>query len=131
MRKMNLIPIAGILMGASALVGLPATGNAQSITLTETDPTVQGDGTMSPAAARRLSHGALTLPADDLLKDEADRASAAATPASGPADAAAGANAASAQNAAIVGGHNFAGQNSVNSAPPDMTGAISPTRYIQ
>ena len=133
MRKVNLIPIAGILMGASALMALPATGHAQSITFEEVNPNAQGDGTMSAGVARRLSHGALTLPADDLLKDEADRASAAAAPAApagGAADAAAGGSG-PAPNAAIVGGHNFAGQNSVNSAPPDMTGAIGPTRYIQ
>jgi hypothetical protein len=32
---------------------------------------------------------------------------------------------------AFVAGHNFAGQSAGSSAPPDTTGAIGPTRYIQ
>lgn len=111
---------------------------AQAQTLTAADPNEQGDGTLSVAAAWAMSHGALpTSAADVAAKAAANRAhdaavrSGALRPASPSELAAAGGAAPSAKAPIIVGGHNFAGQSSVNSSPTDSTGAIGTTRYIQ
>jgi hypothetical protein len=111
---------------------------AQAQTLTAADPNEQGDGTLSVAAAWAMSHGALPMSdADVAAKAAANRAhdeavrSGALRPASPSELAAAGVAAPSVKAPIIVGGHNFAGQSSVNSSPTDSTGAIGTTRYIQ
>jgi len=127
------------MMAALGLSILPIVGHAQDVvvTLEDADPNVQGNGTLSAVAVEAIARGALRLPADDALKVEADRAHAKAVqsgalgPASASELAAAGWAAPSPNAPAVVGGHNFAGQSSVNSSPTDSTGTIGPTRYIQ
>jgi len=107
----------------AATVGLAmlpmAVHAADILTVQAADPTEQGTG----SAALR---GALPKGADEVA------AKAAATHASealGPASA--GSSAAAGSLATISGGHNFAGQFVATSSPPDTTGAIGTTRYIE
>ncbi len=104
---------------------------AQAQTLTVADPNKQGDGTLSVAAAWARSHGPLPASdADVAAKAAANRAHDEAVR-SGALRPASPSELASAKAPAIVGGHNFAGQNSLCGTPTDSTGAIGTTRYIQ
>lgn len=107
-------------------------------TLSAADPTLQGDGTMGPAAAAAFAHGPLPFSSADVeAKAAANRAhdaavrSGALRPAAPAELAVAGGAAASAKEAAVVGGLNFPGQISNTSSPIDSMGAIGTTRYIQ
>jgi len=92
---------------------------ADILTVQAADPTEQGTG----SAAMR---GALPKSADEVeAKAAATHASQALGQASGGSSAAAG------PLATISGGHNFAGQFVTTSSPPDTTGAIGTTRYIE
>ena len=110
---------------------------AQAQTVTAADPNEQGS--LSVAAGRAMiARGPLLMSAADAAaKAAANRAhdaavrSGALRPASPSELAAAGGAAPSAKAPIVVGGHNFAGQSSVNSSPTDSTGAIGTTRYIQ
>lgn len=99
------------------------------MTIRPADPTEQGDGTMSAAARTARDRGALPKSAAEVA------AKAAATNASAQAAAAAPDTAPAASVggplATLSGGHNFAGQFVTTSTPPDTTGAIGWTRYIQ
>jgi hypothetical protein len=110
---------------------------AQKLTLQAAEPSEQGS--LGPAHAATLhQHGALPFSdADVAAKAAADKAhaelewSGALQPASPSELAAAGVGAPGANVPAIVGGLNFGGQHNANVAPPDTTGAIGPSRYIQ
>jgi hypothetical protein len=110
-----------------AFAVLPVAAQADVLTAKAADPTEQGAGTMSVAARAAMQRGALPKSADEVAaKAAATRASAEALgPASGGSSAAAG------PLATISGGHNFVGQFVTTSTPPDTTGAIGTTRYIQ
>lgn len=127
--------IARFFLAAAATLSI-MTVAAQAQTLTAADPNEQGDGTLGVAAARAIARGPLPMSAADVAaKAAANRAhdaavrSGALRPASPSELAAAGGS--SAKAPLIVGGHNFAGQSSVNSSPTDSTGAIGPSSYIQ
>jgi hypothetical protein len=119
-----------LLAAATALGILPFIAHAQDITISEADPSLQGDGTLSAAAAAAIARGRLRAgPADIELKAAVNRAHRAQTMA--PSAPAADAGGPETRKPVIVGGHAFAGQSGINSSPPDTTGAIGPTRYIQ
>lgn len=111
---------------AVAFSVLPMTAYAADVLVTKAaDPTEQGDGTMSAPARASMQRGALPKSAAEVS------AKAAATRASEQALAASPAAAPSGPLATVSGGHNFVGQLNPNNAPPDTTGAIGTTRYIQ
>ena len=98
------------------------------------DPGQQGDGTMSPAARRALTRGPLPASAaETAAKAAADRAYDEAARAGRlpvkPGEPAAGDM--TPRTPVIVGARSFAGIFSTSNTPPDTTGAIGPTRYIQ
>jgi len=105
-----------------ALAMLPMAAHAADIlTVKAADPTEQG------SASAAMQWGALPKSADEVAaKAAATRASAEAL---GP--AAGGSSAAAGSLATLSGGHNFAGQFVSTSSPPDTTGAIGTTRYIE
>jgi hypothetical protein len=97
---------------------------------------MQGDGTLSQAAAAAMASGALRLDSDNELKaiiDTTAQAEARERPWSatelGPIGELPGL---ARPNAPIgVGGLSFAGQIDSNVTPPDTTGAIGPARFVQ
>ncbi len=118
---------------AVAFSVLPMTAYADTLVTRAADPNEQGDGTMSAVARASMERSALRMNAADVAAEAAanrgsDQALAAA-PASPAGAAAAGGGAG--PLATISGGHNFAGQFNSSSTPPDTTGAIGTTRYIQ
>ena len=133
-----------LLLGAAAALSvLPSLTHAQSAggpvgTLEVAGPQRQGDGTMGAAAAAAMSRGALRLEADVALKAAANRARAEAER-SGTAYrpetlsdlAVAGGAARTVRAPTIVGGLNFNGLIDSGGTPPDTTGAIGITRFIQ
>ena len=115
---------------AVAFSMLPVSAYADVLVAKAADPTEQGDGTMSAAASAAMIRGALPKNAAEVA------AKAAATSASSGAlapsrVAAAGGGSGAGPLATISGGHNFAGQFNATSTPPDTTGAIGTTRYIE
>lgn len=114
----------------AAFAMLPAASFADTLVAKVADPTEQGDGTMSPAARTAMTRGALPKDAAEVAaKQAATQASQQALAPSGPVAPAAGGGAG--PLATISGGHNFAGQLFAGSTPPDTTGAIGTTRYVQ
>lgn len=98
------------------------------------NPRVRGDGTMSPAAAAAMRRGALKLPADEALKaatNNAARQSGEWNRPLAPSDLAPIGGRRSASAPVVVGGLSFAGQTDSGGTPPDTTGAIGRTRFIQ
>lgn len=113
-------------VAAAAILMLPAASLADTLVTKAADPTEQGDGTMSAAARNAMLRGALPKSAGEVAaKAGITAASAQAAGALGPVGASGG------PLAAISGGHNFDGQFDPGVAPPDTTGAIGTTRYIQ
>ncbi len=114
----------------SALSLALAGGLAHAQTVEAVNPNIQGDGTLSSAAAAAMQRG--PLPMNDAAvaaKAATTRAAVAdeksAAPSTGLSPEAGG-------NAPlVVGGHSFAGQNAGSSSPSDATGAIGPSSYIQ
>ncbi len=127
-----------------AIAGLPIVADgadaqesrSATVIIKVADPTERGNGKMSAAARRAMLYGALPMsPATAIAKEAANRESAEARrkgkiggrggelPVRGP------------LAPAIVEGHNFEGQSAgtadTDTAPPDTTGAIGKTRYIQ
>ncbi len=109
-----------------------------TLTLRPADPAEKADGTLSPAAAAAIAHGPLPFSDANLAaKAAANRASAEAEKSGArrpfspgelaPADEAAAGPLAP----VIVGGFNMPGQLPGNSAPPDATGAIGPSSFVQ
>jgi len=134
------------LFGAAAAVSFIAFGaQAQensatpSLTLRPADPTEKGDGTLSPAAKAAIEHGPLPFSdADVAAKEAANRArdeaekSGAKRPFS-PADLSPAGGAGAGPLAPVFAGFNKQGLVGIpgERSPPDTTGAIGPTRYIQ
>ena len=127
-----------LLLGAAAtLLILPMAAHAQRAgdpvgTIEAANPRLRGDGTMSAAAAAAMARGALRLDADVAGKRAANRAAAGAAerplmPSElGPVGGRRKANA-----PIVVGALSFAGQTDSGGTPPDTTGAIGTTRFIQ
>jgi len=93
------------------------------------------DGTMSPAARASRDHGALPAgPADVAAKEAADRAydeaKGAKSAAPSAADLAASGLAGPSAKAPFIA-FSQSGQSNSNTTPPDTTGAVGPTRFIQ
>ena len=108
------------------------------VIIAEADPRERGDGTMGPAAAAALRYGPLPMNAAHVAaKREANRARLDALRSgllrrATPSELVAAGGAAWTPKApVIIGGHNFAGQSGLTGSPPDTTGAIGPSRYIQ
>jgi hypothetical protein len=108
------------------------------VIIAEADPRERGDGTMGPAAAAALRYGPLPMNAAHVAaKREANRARLDALRSgllrrATPSELVAAGGAAPTPKApVIVSGHNFAGQSGLTGSPPDTTGAIGPSRYIQ
>jgi hypothetical protein len=131
------------LVATAALLVLPGLGRAQiSVntvgTIELADPERRGDGTIGAAAAAALTRGALRLQADVALKAAANRARSSAERsgaahhremASDP--AVAGGSARGGRPPTIVAPVNINGLIDSAHTPPDATGAIGLTRYIQ
>jgi hypothetical protein len=127
-----------LLLGAAAtLLIIPNVANAQSAgdsvgTIEVASPRLRGDGTMSAAAAAAMNRGALWLDADRALKRTANRAASR----SGvgpllPSELAQVGGSRKRNAPIVVSALNFAGQTDSGSTPPDTTGAIGTTRFIQ
>jgi hypothetical protein len=101
------------------------------------NPNLQGDGTISPAARAALTRGPLPMSqahvdrkrAADQEYDEAVAAGRMRPSALRPAEA--GGQSAAAQAPAVVGALSFPGLSNPDFSPPDSTGTIGTTRYIQ
>jgi hypothetical protein len=120
--------ISILLLAAAAAFSGPGIG-ARAETLTAADPTLQGDGTMSAAAARALSRGPLPFSdADIAAKAAANRSTA--RPAKGEEAGQAG-DIQQPRMPIVQGGLSFAGRSGKNFSPPDTTGAIGNSSYIQ
>jgi hypothetical protein len=105
--------------------------------LKEADPTEQGDGTLS-AAAKAAKRGPLPFSGADVAAKAAanlarDKAEKSATPRPlSPAEAApTGKMLAAPSGPVIVGGLNVPGGLDVSGTPPDPTGAIGPSSFVQ
>jgi hypothetical protein len=125
----SLAPFAARAQGNAAVPGL---------TLKLADPAEQGDGTLGAAAKAAIEHGPLPFSdADVAAKAAANRASEAAEKSASPGPLSAAELAATGQAGAgptapvIVGGFNHPGGGPTNSSPPDTTGAIGPSSYVQ
>jgi hypothetical protein len=123
-----------VLVGVLALALNTGLAHAQGKgSITEANPRIEGDGTMSPAAAAAMQRGALPRVDDEVDMKNAVNAAAKAEATSrraAPASADTGGPAPMAPT--IVGGHSFAGLSGNNTGtPPDTTGAIGPNSYIQ
>jgi hypothetical protein len=108
------------------------------LTIRPADPAEQGDGTLGAAAKAAIEHGPLPFSdADVAAKAAANRASEAAEKSAAPRPfssgelAPAGEAAAGPLVPAVVGGINKPGLGPTNSSPPDTTGAIGPSSYVQ
>ncbi|MDQ6867873.1 MAG: hypothetical protein M3178_05555 [Pseudomonadota bacterium] len=123
--------------GAAAALSFAAFG-AQAQEIRPANPAEKGDGTMSPAAAAARRYGPLPFSgADVAAKAAANRARDKAEKSSprrpfnpaglGPA----GGAAAGPSAPVVVGGVNVPGLGPSFSSPPDTTGAIGPTRFVQ
>jgi hypothetical protein len=121
---------------AVAFTILPMTAYAADVVLTTkaADSAEHGDGTMSAAASAAMTRGALPKSAAEVAAKSAATFAAGQAPAAGPEGAAPGASTtggSAATLATIFSGLNFQGQLFANSTPPDTTGTIGITRYIQ
>lgn len=109
-----------------------------SLTLMPADPNEQGNGTMGPAARAAKDHGPLPMSeataaakaAADRARDEAEK-SGAPRPFSPTEGAPAGEAGAGPLAPVVVGGFNKPGLLPTGSSPPDTTGAIGPSSYVQ
>jgi hypothetical protein len=125
-----------LLLGTAAFfLILPIVAKGQSGpvgTIEVADPRRGGDGTMSAAAAAAMNRGALWLDADRVLKRGANRAASQSGVGPSSPSALDEVRGSRRPNAPIVvGGLNFAGQIDSGGTPPDTTGAIGTTRFIQ
>ena len=109
-----------------------------TLTLRPADPAEKADGTPSPAAAAAIAHGPLPFSDATLAaKAAANRASAEAEKSGArrpfsPGDLAPAGNAAAGPLApVIVGGFNDPGLTDTTGSPPDATGAIGPSSFVQ
>jgi hypothetical protein len=119
----------GIVFLAAAAVLSFATIAATAQTLKVANPNEQGDGTLGAAAARAIAHGPLPFSdADVAAKAAADRAhdKAARSSRGDPTG-----NTQKPRAPIVQGGLNFAGQTDTSGSPPDTTGAVGFSRYIQ
>lgn len=107
---------------------LPNQTQAAQITIQAADPTQQGDGTMSPAAQRAMTRGALPKSAEEETAKAALTAAAMRGRSAGPST---DAPAEAPPSAAPVTTRSFEGIFQPNSAPSDSTGAVGPNRYIE
>jgi hypothetical protein len=125
---------AAAVLAIFAAAGADAGARDREIAVQVADPNEQGDGTMGAAAARAMARGALARSAGETAaKDALSRAARAAADGGDPTAAQlAPAGAARGPLAPVIpGGHHFEGQLDTGSSPPDTTGAIGRTRYIQ
>ena len=104
---------------AAALSLTFAIGLAQAQSIHKADPSLQGDGTMGPAARAAMERGRLLMnDADAAAKDAATKAAVGyKTDAPDTLSPETGGAAAAAKAPAIVGGHSFAGQSATTSSP--------------
>lgn len=133
-----------VLLSAAATLSLVTFGARaqesaadQNLTLRPADPTEKADGTLSPAAKAAIEHG--PLPASDAdvaakaaanrARDEAEKSSARRPFSQG--DLAPAGEAAGPLAPVVVGGFNKPGQTDNTGTPPDTTGAIGPSRFVQ
>jgi hypothetical protein len=126
------------LLGAAAVLSiLPTIAESQQRnfpSLRVADPTERADGTMSAAARAAITRGPLPMSAADVAqKAAANRAHAEAVR-----SGAALRRAPRSELEDTIGPEphiarlkQFTGQQNPNSTPPDTTGAIGPTRYVQ
>jgi hypothetical protein len=112
--------------------------NVVSVRAAAVAPGTNGNGTMSAAAARAMKYGALPASeADVRAKAAADRAydeaaAAGALRAGSSGDVVVDPGpAASSPQAVLVSGRSYAGQTDAGSTPPDTTGAVGTTRFVQ
>jgi hypothetical protein len=109
-----------------------------SLTLRSADPAEKGDGTLSPAAKAAIEHGPLPISdavaaakaAANRVRDEAEKSGASRPFSSGELAPAGGAGAGPLVPA-IVGGINKSGLGPGCCSPPDTTGAIGPSSFVQ
>lgn len=126
------ISAVGFVISSSAY----ASGSTQRLIATLTDPSEQGDGTMSNAVAKAML-APLPSSYDSIVKkraansafDAARQRGRLARPESKGLSALLGDNLP--QVPVIVGGRSFQGQFDRNTIPSDSTGAIGPTRFVQ
>lgn len=124
-----------ILAGATAtLFAAPIAAQAQVGKIEMANSRVRADGTMSVAARAAMMRGALRLDADVASKRAATRAASASGAWEAPlAPSDLGPVGAGSRKRApiVVGGLSFAGQVDTSGTPPDTTGAIGSTRFVQ
>ena len=119
----------GCILGSLLFLAVGSVAHAQGNgTIESADPTIHGDGTMSPPAAAAMTRGPLPRnDAEAAVKQAATRAAQdeaafrPAAPASGL--SAEAREAALGRIPAIVGGHSFAGLSATNSTPSSASGA--------
>jgi hypothetical protein len=121
-------------LGATALAFslLPMSASADTVEVLvakAADPTEQGDGTMSAAASAAMNRGALPKSAAEVAAKAA--ATNASLSVSAPASTSGADGSGPGALATVFGGLNFSGQFNTTSTPPDTTGAIGTTRYIE
>lgn len=129
---------AGTLSLATFAAKAQESATVPDTTIRAADPNEQGDGTLGAAARAAIEHGPLPMSeataaakaAADRARDEAEK-SGAQRPFS-PADGAPAGEAATGPLVpVVVGGFNKPGLGPTSSAPPDTTGAIGPSSYVQ
>ena len=126
-----------LLLGIAAALSLSTVAaHGQVGKIEVANPGMHGDGTMSSTAAAAMGRGTLFLEADIIRKRAVTRAarqSGAWSRRLAPSDLGpVGGHSRSPRSAPIiVGGQRFAGQTDTTGTPPDTTGAIGPTRFIQ
>jgi len=144
MRRRNVTVRCLASMGAAAaLCSMTLATRAQErmefphLVLKKADPAEKADGTMSPAAKAAMEHGPLPFSdADVAAKAEANRARDEAEKKATqrpfrPGDLAPAGEAGAVPLAPVIIGFNKPGLTDSTSTPPDTTGAIGPTSYIQ
>jgi hypothetical protein len=145
MRRRNISARCLALLGAVAAfsfmtLATRAQGRAAfpALVLKKADPAEKAEGTLGPAAKEAIEHGPLPFSdADVAAKAEANRARDEAEKKGpqrpfSPSDLApAGAAGAVPLAPVVVGGFNIPGLTDNTRTPPDTTGVIGPTRYIQ
>ena len=134
MRRLAVANVAAVLSLATFVVQAQQGG----VTIKAADPAEQGDGTLSESAKAAMDHGPLPFSNADVdAKAAANRAREAAEKSLNPrplspAEIAPTGRAGAGPSApVIVGGFNQAGQSGSTGTPPDTTGAIGPSSYIQ
>ncbi len=111
---------AMLFMLAVGALMVPAAAGANTAVLQPAGAGGPADGTMGPAARQAALDGALTLPADDRAKARAPRGAAASGDSGGDIEA-----------LAPTTSRSWEGIFDGGSAPPDPTGAVGTTRYVE